>query len=327
MSTRWESYCNTTTDLFAVEPQIDSFDRKRIIQGFTLVSGSVYTKGNAGYIARLFRNGVDLGTAQATSGAVDTDGEWHYDSATDVLTICSSSNPNTVSTYEAGQVWSTLKTEAVARASEFVRAYLAKPIIKRSGTGEMSESLRDYDDVIIMATAYLACSFLIDPYDMERGTALRMKAYSGLPDSPGILDLIKRGDIALWNEITAGYNTGVPRVVTVDATTTGGIVETVGTATVAFDKVKVIIGTGGTITEGSASSVTYSVYVASSTGLKTSQAVSAAVVDCSYQPLAHGIWVRFSPGKYTANDEWEVEVRGGQPEAGTKARTIMLTRL
>lgn len=327
MSTRWESYCNTTTDLFAVEPQIDSFDRKRVIQGFTLVSGSVYTKGNAGYIARLFRNGADLGAAQSTSGAVDTDGEWHYDTSTDVLTICSSSNPNTVSTYEAGQVWSTLKTEAVARASEFVRAYLAKPIIKRAGTGEKSESLRDYDDVIIMATAYLACSFLVDPYDMERGTALRMKAYDPAGTTPGLLDLIKSGQIALWNEITAGYNTGVPRVVSVDATTTGGIVETIGNATTSFDKVRVKIINGGTITEGSTSEVTYSVWVGSTAGLKTSQVVAAAVVDCSYQIMAHGIWIRFSPGKYVANDEWEVEVRGGQPEAGTKASSVTLTRL
>jgi len=326
MSTRWESYCNTTTDLMVVEPSIDSYDRKRLINGFTLVSGSVYTKGNAGYIAALFRNGVSLGAAQSTSGAVDTDGEWHYDSDTDVLTLCSSTNPNTVSSIEAGQVWSTMKSEAVARASEFVRSFLARPIIKRTGTGEQGESLRDYDDNVIRATAYLACAELIEPYDMEKAVRLMARAYDPTQAVPGILDLIKRGDLAMWNEVTSGYNTGIVRTVAVDASTTGGIVETAGSSTVAWDKIKVKIITGGTFTEGTASAVTFSVWVCDTTGVKMSEVTTAEVITGAYQYLAHGIDGRFAAGKYTANDEWEVEVRGGAPEAGTKAGNVTLTR-
>jgi hypothetical protein len=331
MSTRWESYCNTTTDLIQVEPQIDSFDTKRVVEGFTHVTDGVYTRGDVGYITALWRDGVTLGAAQATAAAVNADGEWHYDSTTDLLTVCTTGNPDTVHRYQAGRAWSDVKSEAVARASEFVRVYLNKPILKRVGTGVQGDSLREWDDVIIQSAAYLACSYLIEPYDAEKAAALRLRAYNsefGVSTvNSGLLDMIKRGDIALWNEVSRAYNSGAVREVNQDISSTGAIIDTIGTAATVFDLVKVLITTGGTISEGSASTVVFSVYTGSSTGLKTTLAQSGVVIDGSYQYLAHGIYGRFSVGKYTVSDEWEIEVRGSDPEAGVKAKSIELRRL
>ena len=35
MTTRLEAFCNITTDLQGIEPAIDSFDRKRLVQNST----------------------------------------------------------------------------------------------------------------------------------------------------------------------------------------------------------------------------------------------------------------------------------------------------
>lgn len=331
MSTRWESYCNSTTDLQAVEPQIDTFDLKRVIEGFSHVTDGIYTKGDCGYIEALFRDGVSLGAAQSTAVAVNVDGEWHYDSTTDFLTVCSTANPDTVHRYQGGRLWATVKTEAVSRASEFVRVYLNKPIMPRIGVGVQGESLREWDDVIIQSAAYLACSYLIEPYDRERASALRLRAYNsefgvGKLES-GLLDQIKRGDIALWNEVTRTYTTGVPQEVSIDGASSGSIIDTAGTATTAFDVIGIKITTAGAFTHGIASPVKFSVYTGDSTGLKTVTAQSGTTITGGYQYLAHGIYVRFAPGKYGLNDEWQIEVRGGQPEAGVKVRETLLTRL
>lgn len=331
MSTRWESYCNTSTDLIAIDPLIDTYDTKRVIEGFTHGSDSLYTKADAGYISALFRDGVSLGAAQANAVAVNTDGEWYYDATTDLLTICTTANPDTVHRFQAGVSWVNVKTEAVSRASEFVRAYLNKPILRRTGTGVQGESARDWDDVIIMATAYLACSYLIEPYDREKAAALRLRAYNsefgvGKFES-GLLDQIKRGDIALWNEITRSYTIGTPREVAMNVDSTGTIVDTAGTASTAFDLIKIIITVAGTFTEGSASTIKFSVYTGDSTGLKTVLAQSGTTITGGYQYTAHGIYVRFSAGKYNISDEWEIEVRGGQPEAGVKVRETLLVRI
>jgi hypothetical protein len=88
-----------------------------------------------------------------------------------------------------------------------------------------------------------------------------------------------------------------------------------------------VIETGGTITQGSTSTVTYSAYVAGSDGLKTSQVVDSEVINCQYQGIGQGMYARFTSGVYVAADEWEVEVRGGKPEAGTGRRTISLRRI
>jgi len=45
------------------------------------------------------------------------------------------------------------------------------------------------------------------------------------------------------------------------------------------------------------------------------------------QPVGHGVYVRFSTGVYTANDEWEVEVTGIYEETeNASMRSVKMTR-
>ena len=207
MSTYLESYCNITTDLYAVEPNVDGFDQKRRIFGHssTVTEASpadVYTYHNTGFVGMLYRDGAELGAAQANAAAVDgaVDGEWYYDAAGDYLKVASVADPDTTHELMAGQDWVTVKTEAVGRASEMVRSLCGKPLMKRTGTGTQSETLRDWEDIIVRSAATIAVADLVRPYDF--GKAAEIMSLVHTPDGTGWLDMIRKGDIALWNEVT-----------------------------------------------------------------------------------------------------------------------------
>ena len=93
-----------------------------------------------------------------------------------------------------------------------------------------------------------------------------------------------------------------------------------------FDRIKVIISTGGTFAAGSTSSVKYKSFIGDDSGLKVNQVQEAEVIDGSFQPVGHGVYVRFSTGVYTADDEWEVEVSGLDHTSGGGIETIQLKR-
>jgi len=48
MGTRLEAFCNINTDLQGVEPNIDNYDRKRLVQNFSSYSTNVYAAYNSG---------------------------------------------------------------------------------------------------------------------------------------------------------------------------------------------------------------------------------------------------------------------------------------
>ncbi len=332
MSTYREAFCNITTDLQSVEPNLESFDQKRRITGVfsTALEGTpadVYSFNNVGHVDLLFRDGVDLGAAQASAAAVDgnVDGEWYYDAATDRLYMASVANPDTSHLVEAGRDWVVLKTEAVNFASEMVRALAGKPILPLTGTGVQGEAARDYEAVIVESTAALAVARIVRPYDFERAAMIASTATN--PENTGWLDKIRRGDVSLHNESSPTQNAGDVTVVTQNASSTGTILDLYGKATVHSDFVKVKIITGATFVAGTASTATYSVWVGDTTGIGNTQVVTAAVITGAYQELAHGLLLRFGPGVYTADDEWQIAVRGDLPESGTGWGSYQATRL
>lgn len=332
MSTYLESYCNITTDLYAVEPNIDGFDQKRRITGHsaTVTEASpadVYTYHNTGFVGMLYRDGAELGAPQASAAAVDgaLDGEWYYDAAGDFLKVASVADPDTAHELQAGQDWVTVKTEAVGRASEMVRSLCGKPIMKRTGTGIQSETLREWEDIIVRSAATIAVADLVRPYDFPKAAELWSLVHTA--NGTGWLDMIRKGEIPLWNEVTPAKQEGIVREVAVSANSTGSIVDVQGTATVRWDAVKVVINTGGTFAKGTASTVTYSVWIGDSTGLKMLKVVDAQTITGAYQQMAHGLYIRFGAGVYTADDEWEVMCAGTEAEAGTGGlKSIQLRR-
>lgn len=309
------SYCNRA-DLTFVKADIGQYDGKMSLQNWVTHSGSLRKSANVGQtVSMLFRDGIELGTAQSSQGDVDADGEWYYDEDNDILWLYSTANPATAHHVEAGTDIGTLQNEAIKRASDFVRAFINKPILPRTGTGQADATGDTYEEIITRSTAMLAVSYLIRSSNPDVADDFEFKACN--PETgTGYLDRVKRGEIKLWNEASERMGAGVVTIASQDSNSTGTIVDTRGQASVAYDNIKVIVTTGGTFAMGSASSIKIDSFVSDSTGLQTTKSASNETVDGSYIPIGRGISVRFSPGIYVAGDTWHVEVNGQFVESG-----------
>lgn len=316
MATYLEAFCNTTTDLQGVEPSIDNYDRKRLVQNFQTYSGSVYAAYNSGYVSQAYVDGKEM-SMQSALGDVDGSDEAYYDSAADALYVYSSVDPDNL-VYEAAEDWATVKQRVVNEQADRIRSYINRPIFKRAKAEDQGASSRDYDFVLINANAGLACADLIRPVDPERAQEVEERYIS--PEGDGMLDLLKRGEYALWHESTYEKNEGRIRPVSVGGSTTGGVLDTKITAlpSVDYDDVRVKITAGGTFTAGTANtSVKYSVYVKNATGLAMNEVIASEEINGDYQGLAYGMYIRWGEGVYTTNDTWSIIVMGIPEEHGS----------
>jgi len=82
---RYEAYCNITTDLQAI-CDVDSYDRKRLLAGQFVASGTsnLYYLHNSGYVSQLYMNGAEQTLVTDTPNAM---GEYAYQSASDRLDV------------------------------------------------------------------------------------------------------------------------------------------------------------------------------------------------------------------------------------------------
>ena len=139
--------------------------------------------------------------------------------------------------------------------------------------------------------------------------------------------MLRTGQISLYSSESEQKYKGILKDVSVNSNTTGSIVDVKGTASTEWDAIKILISNGGTITAGSANTtVKYSTYTKNEKGLKMNQDVNEEVIDCGWQSAGHGMWIRFSPGLYTTNDEYELEVSGILDQAFTPIKTIATSR-
>ena len=324
MSTYETTYCNTTTDLLFIEPNLGEYDHKKVLpSNFTTTDTSnLYQLNNTGYVGQLYKDGVEMTSVADTPNA---DNEYNYSSSTDSFqfflasTSVSALNSNI---FESSSDWATLKSEAVKRASDFVRSYLPFPIYPNKGVGISDASGNDYPEIIVRSTAIMAVESLMRPYDSEKADIIKSQAIGAM----GYLDMLRTGEISLYSSESAQKHKGIIRDVSVNANTTGSIVDVRGKSVKSWDVIKIIITAGGTITAGSENtSVKYSTYVGNDKGLKNQLDTNQEVIDCYWQPAGHNMWIRFSPGVYTTSDEWELEVSGILDQSFTPIKSLKLS--
>ena len=325
MSTYLETYC-TIEDIQLVAPFVFDYDRKRTITNWVSHSGSgssqIWKAGSVGKFSQLYENDIEQ-TSVSDVASIDADGKYYFDEDADVVYFrpTSSSNPNFDVTLTAGRDNKSLFNEFISRSSDFVRSYINKPIYKNKGVGTGDSLGRDFPEVIVRSTALLSASMAILPYDQEHGLRLQNQVYDQ-ENGTGLLDLIRKGIISLDQDEDGRDK--IVKEVSINGNTTGAIVDTFGYPTVSFDRIKVVIETGGTFAAGSVSTVTYKTFTGSDQGLKVNATQEAEVIDGSFQAIGHGVYVRFSTGVYTASDEWEVELSGLDHTAGGGIETIIL---
>ena len=107
------TYC-THRDLKDVYPNIDDFDSKTPIYGWTASSGDLYVSYNSGLVTRLFKNGKDLGAEQATTP--NENDEWWYDETNDAVYYYHTDENPIDDLMEGGDNFSTIITRITSNA-------------------------------------------------------------------------------------------------------------------------------------------------------------------------------------------------------------------
>ena len=307
-------YC-THKELKRVFPQLDEFDQKTPIYGWTEVTSNKYAAHDSGQVTQLFVDGESLGPAQSAHTDLNVEGEWFYNATDDVLYYYSASTPLD-KLMESGELFTAMVTEFRTDASRYLDSRLDPKLPKNMWKNEAGE----FDYMIIRTTALYAAAFMVKTKDptSELATALMTEADNNV-------QLLNEGRAALSWQNTGDASRGVIR----DVSYTGNRLRPVDlrgrAGGVDYDLIKVIIGTGGAL-----GTATYNVFVKDSTGLKTNQVVTEEVITGDYQPLAYGLQIRFGHSNLNsaiANNEWEVEVRGYNEEVDTgDLKGIKMTR-
>ena len=308
-------YC-THKELKRVYPQIDSFDTKTPIYGWTS-SGSLHAAQNTGLVSQLFKDGQTMGDPE--SDTPNDTNEWQYVSAEDVLYFYSSSDPND-SLMEAGEEFTAMITQFRTDASRYLDSKL-DPNLPRE---QLKDKSGNFDYMIIRSSALIAAAFLIRATDPTNEVASAL-----MEEAQGNIDALNSGGAALSWQTTRDASRGIIRDVSY---TDGSVrpVDTRGTWGGTFDLIRVKIEAGGAL-DGTA---TYSVWVKDTDKLgiqQGNQVVTAEKINGDYQSLAGGLQIRFAgetkTSVATATNEWEIEVMGvGEHIDASGVKSVANTR-
>ena len=310
------TYC-THRQLKDVFPQVDSFDNKRALYGWTEVTTNKYAAHNSGLTTQLFADGEDLGAAQSAHTDLNVEGEWFYNSAEDITYYYSANDPNN-KLMESGEEFCTLITRILTNASRFLDAKL-DPNLPRE---QLKDKEGNYDYIIIRTTALIAATFLVRSHDPTSEIASSL-----MEDAQGNIDALNKGAAALSWQTSGDSSKGIIR----DVTYTGAIrpVDTRGHWSGTYDVLKVKITTGGQI-----GTATYSVWTKGNDKLGANEgniSINSEKITGDYQLLAGGLQIRFAGAAHDStaaqNDVWEIEVQGWQNEVDNSAlNTVKMTR-
>ena len=222
------------SDLSNYFNKMGDFDSK--IQIFpTLTSGNLHLFRDSGYVDTLFINGEEQAAAQGTSGAVDSNGEWFYNSATNQVEYYNSNYSSTTihnQIFEVGKDFTDYLNQQLVNASMELNNLLDSryptPLPKNTQISESAASglTVEYDALIIKATCYICASNLIrskDPMSEEADYYYNLVTNA---DKTGITDRLNIGEFKLSFEVDNKDSQGSIRKIT--QTGTMQLVETAG---------------------------------------------------------------------------------------------------
>ena len=299
-------YCSSS-DLQKYYSPVDNYDLKMDMPNFEFVDqgSDVFQLNDAGAVIVAYRDGLDLGAAAATVGAISSENDWFYDSALDRFTIkLGSSEVATDYRFQRAPMdWADSKTEACEIGSNQVNQFLdvrfPRPLPKISD----NETDAEYDQAVVEMTAILACVHLIKSSGSEDWVDLEARVFN--EDGTGILDRLNKGEIKLSFELTKS-DEGAITEVTTDASTTGYLTDAIGTASVdGYEVYLVKISVAGTLTAGTIN--TDAKYVV--TDSQGNEIVASTLITGLYQTIGGGMSARWTPGVYKENDLWTLKVQ------------------
>ena len=317
------------SDLNKYFNRVNDFDSK--VQIFpTLTSGSLHLFRDSGFVDSLFVNGEELAAAQSTSGAVDTNGEWFYNSSTNQVEYHNSNYSSTTineQVFEAGVDFTTFLEQSLVDASLELHNYLdmrySTPLekIKQTDIDTASVSIaEEYDPIIIKAVCYIATANLIRA---KEGASEEADYYYSLvtnPERTGLIDKLNDGIYKLSHEVDGNDKKGSIRHRSVAGTM--DLVELAGEYQgELYDLLKVEIEATGAY-----GTATFKVHYLSNDQLFGAVS-SAEKITGGLQHIHNGIFGRFQGASATDGDIWEIEVFGRHRKQTNKSNaTIEMVR-
>ena len=327
MSTYESSYCSQA-DIQFVLPEMAKYNQRTILSPNWVASGTsnLYYNYSTGPMTVLFKDGQDLSTEHGSQPG--SDNQWRYveaDGKLEYYLASSSASALNGAIFEGGIDADTHLTSVIARSSDFVRSMASIPIYPRVGVGIASATGADWPELIVMSTAHMAASFITAPYDQELSESLSGKVSNA--EGTGWLDLLRRGEVTINQQESLQKNHGVVRRVSLNGSTTSDIVDVKGRPTVEWDIIQIKIASGATLARSTNSSVTYSTKGSNADGLQVESLYTSETVTGGWDAVGHGMYVRWSPGVLTTNDQWELEISGELDSSTTPIKMAQVNRI
>ena len=205
------------SDLTRYFNRVNDFDSK--VQIFpTLTSGNLHLFRDCGYVDKLFVNGEELAAAQSTSGAVDSNGEWYYNSNTNQVEYYNSNYSSTTineQMFESGVDFTDFLNQTLVDASLELHNYLdarySTPLEKNKQVDldtVLDSEAEEYDPIIIKSVCYIATSNLIRAKEGPSEEADYFMSLVTNPERTGLVDKLNDGIYKLSNEVDANDKKG-----------------------------------------------------------------------------------------------------------------------
>ena len=319
----------TVSQLTKYFNRINDFDDKRQIFP-TLTSGNLHLFRNCGYVDTLFVNGEELAAAQSTSGAVDSNGEWFYNSATNQIEYYNSNYSSTTineQVFEAGDDFNTAITlqleDASSELHNYIDARYSTPIEKTKMIDISTDPVsiaEEYDPIIIKATCYIAIANMIRAKEGASEEADYFHSLVTNPERTGLIDKLNDGLYKLANEVDANDKKG-----SILARTTSGTMDLVELSGdyvgENYDLLKVEIETTGAYGVGE-----FKVSYLSNDKLEGAT-TNAKKITGGLQHIHNGLYGRFQGASATDGDYWYIVVYGSHIKQTNKSNaTIQMVR-
>jgi phage gp36-like protein len=317
------------SDLTKYFNRVSDFDSK--VQIFpTLTSGNLHLFRDSGYVSKVFVNGEELGASQLTSNAVDSNGEWYYNSDTNQLEYYNSNYSSTTineQVFEAGEDFTTFLNNSLIGASLELHNYLdarySTPIEKSKQIDLNTSALliaEEYDSIIIKSVCYIAASNLIRA---KEGVSEEADYYHSLvtnSERTGLIDKLNDGIYKLSSEVDDKDKNG--KILRRSVTGSMDLVELSGDYVGEnYDLLKVEVETTGAYGTGE-----FKVSYFSNDKLEGST-TSAEKITGGLQHIHNGLYGRFQGASATDGDYWYIEVYGSHVKQTNKSNsTIEMVR-
>jgi hypothetical protein len=209
-------YCNTTTDLRDVFPQVGNYQGKKLIERFVSVSGNAntYMADGVGYVEEVFDDGVQLTVQTSIANVQSNAGSYYYIADTDLLYVHAFGSDDltaaSIPDIEVGVDWDDFKTRMLNDAEEEMNTYFSKLFsIPLNPRLIKLHSSNDYESPVRLSCAYLTCRNIVRrlaPDDMI-ARSLEKVALNSNPvegEELGLIDKILKGEIYLQDQIAPG---------------------------------------------------------------------------------------------------------------------------